>query len=363
MQDSVSSAFQTKCKSCGGITNYSPESGNLKCKYCGAEEELDNTPAELIENDYLEWEQRLKDGTSEQTDAITSTAEVKCQQCGATTTLEPDTSASNCAFCGTPLILETSEVKRFWQPEYILPFKVGEKVCRSNFSKWLRGKWFIPRSLKKVGATPDAFKGVYLPFWTYDANTSTKYQGECGETREETRASGGSQQRRTVTDWYEVNGVLDVAFNDIVIPASDSISSNIAATQSRFWDMQNSVAYRPEYLAGFVAELYKKDFVECLPEAKEVMKGSIESEVRGQIGGDKQKINSMQTSYSDLKFKHLLMPIWISSFKFDGKDYQFIVNGRTGHVVGRYPKSIDRIIVFVIAIIAMIALFWVYFTR
>lgn len=363
MQDNVSSAFQTKCKSCGGITNYSPESGNLRCKYCGAEEELDKTPAELIENDYLEWEQRLNDGSSEQTDVMTSATEVKCQQCGATTTLEPDTSASNCAFCGTPLILETSEVKRFWHPEYVLPFQISEKVCRSNFGKWLKGKWFIPSALKKAGATPDKFKGVYLPFWTYDANTFTDYRGERGETREETRGSGNDKEKRTVTDWYEVNGVVDVAFNDIVIPASDSLSPNLASPLSRYWDMQNSVAYRPEFLSGFITELYKEDFVACLPKAKIVMKETIESDIREQIGGDKQKIHSMDIDYSDIKFKHLLMPVWISSFKYGGKVYQFVVNGRTGHVVGRYPKSTAKILAFVAAIIAMIAMFWVYFTR
>ena len=105
---------------------------------------------------------------------------------------------------------------------------------------------------------------------------------------------------------------------------------------------------------GFITELYQSDFRESLDDAKKKMETVIDEAIRKDIGGDKQHINSKNTEYNDLKFKHLLLPVWISAFKFNSKLYQFVVNGRTGQVVGEYPKSMAKIVSIVLAIIAVI---------
>lgn len=158
----ITDALQTKCKSCGGIMQYSPADEDLKCMYCGHSAELDHTAAEIEENDFMHWKDRADESSEEQTVEVT---EIKCRQCGATTTLAPNISAAKCVFCSTPLILNEASVKRFWQPEYLLPFKITEKESGENFKKWLGKKWFLPSQLKKGGVNTDMFKGVYLPFW------------------------------------------------------------------------------------------------------------------------------------------------------------------------------------------------------
>ena len=119
--------------------------------------------------------------------------------------------------------------------------------------------------------------------------------------------------------------------------------------------MTNCVAYRQEFMAGFITEIYQIDFREGVNRAKEKMDNVIDSTIRSDIGGNKQKVSSKNTQYNDLMFKLLLLPIWISAFKFNGKLYQFVVNGRTGQVIGEYPKDKTKIILLIAAIIAVIA--------
>ena len=205
----------------------------------------------------------------------------------------------------------------------------------------------------------DAFKGVYLPFWTYDADTNTLYRGERGDDRTETsRNAKGETVKRTVTDWYRVSGRVNVKFDDIVIPASESLPKSIINNLTN-WDMMNCVEYQKEFLAGFVTEIYQRDFTEAVGDAKKKMDQVIEDNIKSDIGGDKQRIHSKQTAYNDLMFKLLLLPVWISAFTFNGKLYQFVINGRTGQVTGQYPKDKLKVALVTIAIIAaIVGLVW-----
>lgn len=352
IKEPITDALQTKCRSCGGIMKYSPADEDLKCIYCGYTEGLDKTPVEIVENDFEYWKDHADESTDE---GVIEIPEIKCRQCGATTTLPENTSGAKCVFCGTPLILDESHVKRFWQPEYLLPFKVTEKTSSAHFKKWLSGKWFLPTQLKKSTVSTDSFKGVYLPFWTYDAETQTVYNGERGINRAEiSRNNKGQEVRRTVTDWYNTAGSVEVPFDDIVVPASKTLPDSIMRSLTN-WDMMNCVGFKKEFLAGFITEIYQRDFRESIDDAKAKMEGVIEDTVRVDIGGDKQRIKSMSVDFNNVKFKHLLLPVWISAFKYNNKVYQFVVNGRTGQVIGEYPKDKTKILMLVVAIIAVIA--------
>lgn len=382
MNESITNALQTKCKSCGGVMQYSPTHENLKCLFCESEIELDKTAAEIIENDFDYWKDRADEnenavantddnanagnnatigmnaGSHTNTASIVETSEIKCRQCGATTSLPANVSGAKCVFCGTPLIMDEATVKRFWQPNYLLPFKISEKESGKNFSKWLAGKWLAPSVLKKNAVGHDAFKGVYLPFWTYDANTTTDYRGQRGKNRKEKyKNEKGETIERTVTDWYTAYGTVDVEFDDVLVPATQTLPAHIAS-QLTNWDMTNCVAFRKEFLAGFVTEIYQRDFRECLDDAQKNMDSQIEEAINENIGGDKQRIDTKSTRYNEVKFKHLLLPVWISAFKFRNNVYQFVVNGRTGQVVGDYPKDKAKIAMIILAIIALIAALW-----
>jgi len=347
----ITDALQTKCSTCGGFMQDSPAAENLKCVYCGNITELDKTAAEIVENDFHYWKDRAdKDAGNDMVEA----AEIRCKQCGAITSLPPNVSGGKCAFCGTPLIMNEMTIKRFWQPNYLLPFKITDKQGGKNFAAWLSKRWLAPSKLKKSAISHDSFKGVYLPFWTYDANTITDYTGERGINRTVNYTnSQGKPAKRIETQWSMAHGRVAVVFDDVVVPASQTLPNSISNRLTN-WDMANCIAFRKEFLAGFITEIYKRDFRECLSDAKKIMDQTIESTIRKDIGGDKQRINSKSTMYNDLKFKHLLLPVWISAFKYNDKIYQFVVNGRTGQIIGNYPKSTAKIIYIILAVIAIL---------
>ena len=354
----ITDALQTKCKSCGGIMQYSPTDVNLECIYCGYISALDHTATKVEENDFFYWKNRTEENNEEKTEEVT---EIKCLQCGAITTLAPYISAAKCVFCSSPLILSEASIKRFWQPEYLLPFKITEKESSINLKKWLGRRWFLPTELKKRKVYMDMFKGVYLPYWTYDANTYTEYVGERGNNRSMSNKNNqGEEIRQTLTDWYPVSGGVSVLFNDIVVPATANLPYSIMARLIN-WDMKNCVAYRQEFMAGYITELYQIDFRDGVQKAKERMDNVIDKTIRLDIGGNHQKIIIKNTQYNDLMFKLLLLPIWISAFTFNGKLYQFVVNGRTGQVIGEYPKSKSKIIRLILTIIAIIAVLLIIF--
>lgn len=348
-------SLQTKCQACGGLVEYSPSEESLKCIFCGNSTELDLKPVEVIENDFDYWKDKSDEDMQNSAPEV---PEIRCKQCGAVTTLSPNTSSAKCSFCDTPLILDEAVIKRFWKPEYILPFRIAKNKCSNIFKDWLGRRWFMPNAVKKMGIIPDKFNGLYIPFWTYDAASNTEYLGQRGDNYEEEYSDEkGETHTRTYTDWTSVSGSVSVDFDDVTVPATDTLPEHILNNLTE-WDSENLLNFRKEFLAGFVTEIYKTDFKEGLEKAKKKMESEILSEIRKDIGGDKQTISSYNIDYFNIKFKHLLLPLWISAFKYKDKLYQFVINGRSGKVTGKYPLSATKITATVLLLLAVILVLW-----
>ena len=92
--------------------------------------------------------------------------------------------------------------------------------------------------------------------------------------------------------------------------------------------------------------------------AREMMVEPIRRTIRADIGGDEQMIASMDTRYHDITFKHVLLPVWISAYRYRDRVFRFLVNGRTGEVQGERPWSPWKIagaILGGLAVVAVIA--------
>ena len=363
------SAIQIKCPGCGGTMVYSPKTQGLQCIYCGTTKALSVSRVKVKENDYEQWSRTNKrdrmygimDLSAEagQSEAgLQEATLVKCEQCGATVQIDSTKSSAICPYCGTPLILEKSQVKRFWQPEYLLPFTIDRKQCSELFQKWLNGKWFLPAKYKNGNVLEEKFQGVYYPYWAYGAHTSTAYEGKRGTDRTVTKkGSDGKPVSETVTDWKWVSCTVVRDFKDILVPASKNLPDDIVSEHKK-WPVGEIVEYTPEFTAGFSTDVYTVDFTEGMVTAKDQMEDQIESDIRKDIGGDRQRINHKKVDYSDLVFKLILLPLWISAFTINDKTYQFIINGRTGEVHGSYPIDKMKVALIVIAIIVVVALFY-----
>jgi len=349
------------CINCGADLKFSPGTTSLSCEYCGAANEIPVIEEEIEE---LDFEAHLANA-SDQEDQLTVNL-VKCQVCAAESTLEPHITAASCPYCDTPLIVADAHEENILKPKSLLPFKIKKKEAIANFKIWIKKLWFAPNALKKAVLSFDHFKGVYLPFWTYDSKTSTSYTGQRGRHYYVSQSYTTTENGKTVTktrqvrktSWTFVTGRVNHDFDDVLVPASNSLPhKQLAALEP--WDLENLVPFTPEYLSGFTTEKYQVNLKLGFDKACDIMNGTIATLIRQDIGGDDQRILTRNTQHKNITFKHLLLPAYVSAYNFKGKLYRFMVNARTGEVQGERPYSWIKIAAAIL--IGLAIAFSIYF--
>jgi LSD1 subclass zinc finger protein len=349
------------CVKCGADLKYKPGSQHLKCQYCGAENEIPEDDTLIEELDFKTFLAEKSAGEEQITEHF-----VKCDSCGASSTLDPNITSASCPYCSSPLVVENGADEQILKPKSLLPFKLEKLEAQAEFKKWVKKLWFAPNKLKKATLNFDHFKGVYIPYWTYDTDTDSKYTGQRGEHYYVTESYSTTENGKSVTKtrqvqktrWHYVSGSVNKFFDDILTVASKSLPQKYVYKLEP-WDLENLVPFDKKYLSGFIAEKYQVGLEEGFEIAKGIAEKEIRELVRRQIGGDEQRISTLNTSYRDIKFKHLLLPVYVSAYKYKEKLYRFLVNARTGEVQGERPWSwlkIAGLVLLVVAIIAVIVI-------
>lgn len=344
------------CNSCGADLKYKPGTTMLKCEHCGSENEIPVIETKIEELDFHAYLSQKADEQEKITQHF-----IKCESCGATSTIEPQIRSALCPYCSRPLVVENAKDEDIIQPSLLLPFKITKEHARDAFKKWINKLWFAPNKLKKATLNFDHFKGVYIPYWTYDTATYTEYTGQRGDyyyvtvpytTTENGKTVSKTRQERR-TRWTFTSGSVDVDFDDILVVATRSLSEK-HIYELEPWDMENLTNFERSFLSGFISEKYQIGLEEGFDIAKKIAARTINSRIRSQIGGDEQRITSSSTQYNNITFKHLLLPVYVSAYRFKNKLYQFIVNGRTAEVQGERPWSAGKIALLVIFCILVI---------
>jgi hypothetical protein len=225
--------------------------------------------------------------------------------------------------------------------------------------------WWLPNKTKEY-AKPNKMQGLYVPYWTYDSKTITSYVGDRGDdyqVQETYTDSSGQTQTRSVTKtrWTRVSGTVYVNFDDVLVVGSNSLPQKHVYELAP-WNLNELLPYDKQFLTGFKSESYDIDVKNGFEKAKTIMDKDIVNAVNSNIGGDHQRIHSKNVNYNDITFKHVLLPIWLSSYRFKDKVYRFVVNGQTGKVKGERPYSAMKIILVILLVIAIIVAI-IYFAQ
>ncbi len=292
---------------------------------------------------------------------------VRCGGCGAEVVLPDGVTADRCSFCDNPVV--QAEPRQLIQPKAVLPFRVTRRDAEAAFSRWLKTRWFAPNDLR-LRAHEDALDGVYIPFWTFDAETESYYSGQRGDHYyvEEVRRvmQNGRATSRTVrqrrTRWTPASGVVWRHFDDVLISGSETLPARLVSELTP-WDFEALVPYDERYLAGFRAECYQVDLEQAFGRAKKDMERAIRRACADDIGGDEQRVLSVSTQHYRVTFKHLLLPLWISAYRYGPKTYRILINARTGEVQGHRPYSPLKIALAIGAALLVIALLVFLFGR
>ena len=336
-----------KCPNCGATVTFDPASGKMHCEYCGYSCELPKAEDgnEICEMDFesavhtesFNWGEKKKS--------------VECKQCGAVTIYDALETAAICPFCGSTSVMPASD--NTIAPGAVCPFAVTKEKAGERFTKWIKGKLFAPSKAKK-SASPESFQGVYLPYWTYDAQTTSNFTARAGFDKTVRDKNGNS---RTETDWRHVSGIYQKFFDDVTVVGSKRHETiNIKACEP--FDFSKLVPYSPQVVAGFIAERYSVGLKEGWDKAQKTIKSNLHSEigsyVRRHWNADRSDSVRFSTLYSNITYKYLLVPIWISSFTYKNKVYQFVVNGQTGKVAGKAPVAVWKVLLAIgIGIVAL----------
>ncbi len=344
---------------------FEPSKGLLSCGYCG------HTQAKAEANTQLR-EQALEEhdfhafANADQTQiaALASTAkEVECPGCRANITFQPPDVADRCPFCGTSIVAQAHAADPMIAPAGLIPFKVGRKQATKSLRDWLAFRFdisdlkamFLPSKLRQL-AQQQGLSGVYLPFWTFDAGTVSDYQGERGTHYTVTRKDAdGKEVQEQKTRWRSVSGQVTLNFDDVLVPASDNVDRG---RLERLWPKvlaSDLEPYNQEYLAGFKAQRYEVQLKDGFELAKQQMEPDIRSKINRDIGGDDQRIHRVSTRYSNETFKHILLPVWMLSYRYQGKVFQVMVNAQTGKVLGERPVDAMKVAIGVVAAVATAA--------
>ena len=363
--DSERQVQQFPCPSCGADLLYEPQEGLLTCPYCGHKEAVAVSTATVEERPFDQYVRLRPDQMGQ---LATNALEVQCQSCGAKSLFVPPEVAGRCEFCGVQIVAQPKSADPIMAPEGLLPFRISQKQAGESLREWLSSRWFAPNGLKRF-AQPEAIHGIYIPFWVYYTNTTTRYTGQRGdyyyttETYYETDSQGRQVQRtRQVrhTRWSYAEGTVPGWFGVVLVPATNSLSSQ-RLHDLEPWDLDQLKPYNPAFLAGFKAQRYQVELADGFERAKDQMAPVIESDVRNDIGGDEQQIDAMDTDYFNTTFKHLLLPVYAGAYQFNGKVFQIVVNGRTAEIHGDRPYSAVKITLFVASMIVLILIIVILF--
>src|SRR5262249_38968690 len=137
------------------------------------------------------------------------------------------------------------------------------------------------------------------------------------------------------------SGSTPVLFGDIVTPGSTSVPAEML--ELLHFDLSRLVPYSPDALANWPAEIYSISPADASLEARQQALRQVKSD--GSIGGgldipalvEDVVMQGMDTSI--ISFKLVLLPVWTSSYRYEGQTYQVVVNGNSGEVEGNVPRS------------------------
>ena len=344
------------CPSCGGAIQFNPANNMLTCPYCGYEEEIpqaeDEKEAIAQEIDFYAAEQR---------NSINWGVEKKvviCQTCAAESIYDALEVANICPYCSSNHLMEAS-AENALAPNGVAPFQVTKQQANEHFKRWIKGQLFAPNEAKR-SARADAFKGLYLPYWTFDTQTSSQYTARYGKHRTVKDRDGKS---RTVTDWYTTSGFYQQFIDDTLVRATTRHDDKILRSVEPF--QTNGInAFQQQYLTGYIAERYSIGLEDGWKIAQKQIRNQLQNEIsmriRRQYHADIVSNVQLSTSYSNITYKYVMLPLWHSSFRYNNKTYEFMVNGQTGKVGGQFPISPIKVAIAIFLVMVVIAVIYFF---
>lgn len=355
MTEATTAIGKFSCPACGAEAVWTPAKHALVCPYCGTESpaELKNDGSLVEESDLAAALRAIPDG---ERGWKAERKTVRCQSCQALSVFDAARVAQNCDFCGSPALLAVDDIRAPIRPGSLLPFKISQSRVREDIRRWYGSNFWARGDLKHKALT-DTLHGLYLPYWTFDAEADCPWQAEAGY-HYHTRDSQGRQQRRI--RWESASGRVSHSFDDVLVPASKGVHPKLLGGLEPFPTTTDLMPYDAGYLSGWVVEQYQLDLIQAARNSRDRMDAALRAMCAQRVPGDIHRNLRISPAYSGQTFKHVLLPVWLLTYTYGRKTYQVAVNGATGRVSGEYPLSWVKITFAIILALAALLLILQY---
>lgn len=327
--------IEFECPSCGGDLSFDADSQMMKCPYCDAEFDVQAMKkmeeAGAARDDSMDWEILSHcdwlEGEKEQLTGYF------CNSCGGSIVTETTTAATGCPYCGSPVVM-SGNLSGALRPDCVIPFQLNKQAALEALKKHLRGKPLLPKAFKKENHIQEV-KGVYVPFWLFDAHAEG--QSQYRATRVRTWAS--SRYIYTETRHFSVFRAGEMDFAAVPVDGSTKMADDMMESLEPY-DVSKAVDFQTAYLAGFYADKYDVDAETSVPRANQRIRNTTADTLYSTvIGYSSVRTVSSNVQLSDNKARYALFPVWLLHTKYKGEDYHFAMNGQTGKLVGNLPVS------------------------
>lgn len=313
-------ANSVKCPSCASNIFYEPEINGLMCRNCG--NVYDPTTMESRgslginkEHDYT--------GDGDMSEDDKKRHEIICNSCGTALVADENTMSTMCPFCGSPALI-TKRMTREFKPDYIVPFKIDKDRAQSILEEWIATRKFTPKGFKTKFRLAK-MTALYVPFWLLNCCVNTEFTG--------TAKANGIPAEISSSIKYYVKGVP--------FDASLQIANKLMAALEPF-DYSEMVRFENRYLQGFYANKYDQlptDMTDTMMRRMQRYSVAANQTVANRYSGYVPRTEKDYTYLTDISIKYCLLPVWFITVEYQGKQYQFAVNGQTGEAGGQVPIS------------------------
>ena len=330
--------IEYKCPCCGGIIEFDPTSQQMKCPYC----ETTFDPSALLDKDEalnntkpdeMDWETPDSQWAEGETDGMNV---YSCKSCGGEIIADENTGATHCPFCGNPVVL-TSRFSGALRPDYVIPFKLTKEDAKGALKRFMSKKKLLPK-LFSEDSHLDEVKGVYVPFWLFDAEADARMNYHATRTR--TWRTGNREY--TETSHFHIERYGNLAFERVPVDGSSRMDDSMMESLEPF-DFQDAKPFQTAFLSGYYADKYDVTAEDSMERANDRIKRSTEQAFANTVIGYGTVVpENSSIQLRDSRAKYALYPVWLLTTSYQGKQYQFAMNGQTGSFVGQMPVDKQR---------------------
>lgn len=323
-----------KCPCCGGAIAFDSTLQKLKCPYCDTEfevETLENYGKELESepDDSMNWETSA--GGDWQEGEAEGLRSYVCKSCGGEIVADDTTAATSCPFCGNPVVM-SGQVSGYLKPDYVIPFKLDKKAAKEALKKHYSGKKLLPKVFKDENHI-DEIRGVYVPFWLFDADADAHIRYKATRVR----VWSDRDYNYTETAFFSVVRGGSIGFQRVPVDGSSKMPDDLMESVEPFY-FEDAVDFHTAYLAGYLADKYDVDAEAAVPRANERIKSSTADAFAQTVQGYATVTpEATGIHLQNGRAKYALYPVWLLNTTWKGKKYTFAMNGQTGKFVGDLP--------------------------